>query len=282
VSGRYGKGARPSNPRKLAGAMAASSHPVLRAALAAGAIPAAASLASYEPTRLDQGQTGSCTAHGLAGAVFTAAKGGLLWIPSPDVEYKATRALERAAATRAGGTLPELTDGGAELADAIQAMSFEGAAPMGPPAPDGRHSDVDPATVNDELVVARLEAADTTIVTGEYRISATGKALSDQAAAAIAAGYPVYCGFFVDSAFEDLSPGQVAGAPNQADPTGGGHAVYLSGYATRADGSRTFVLTNSWGESWCDDGRCLVSEAWLAAAWELWVIDVVISTGGIS
>lgn len=91
--------------------------------------------------------------------------------------------------------------------------------------------------------------------------------------------FVLHAGFFVDSAFFALTPGQVAPPPDQSDPRGGGHAVYLSGYSTDATGARTFVLTNSWGAGWCDQGRCLVSEAWLEAAWELWVIQITIQKG---
>lgn len=281
---KYSGGARRSHPDKLARAKPASLHPVL-AAILATTLVASASLATHEPSRLDQGQTGSCTAHSLCGAVYTAMAGALPFVPSPDLDYKGSRSLERAAAAPVDGTLPELQDVGAELADAIQSMAVDGIAPMAGPAADGRNSDCDPATVNDELDVARLEAAATTVITGEYRITvggAPGASLSDQVAAAIAAGFPVYVGFFVDSLFEDLQPGQVAQAPNEADPNGGGHAVYLSAFTTNADGSRTFTLTNSWGTGWCDQGRCLVSEAWLAAAWELWVVDVKVQKGAVS
>ena len=47
---------------------------------------------------------------------------------------------------------------------------------------------------------------------------------------------------YLDTAFEQAGPSTVIGAPNQADPTGGGHAVYLSAYRTAADGSFEFLL----------------------------------------
>ena len=96
-------------------------------------------------------------------------------------------------------------------------------------------------------------------------------------AAAIASGFPVFVGFFVDSAFEQLSPGQVAPAPNENDPNGGGHAVYLSAFK-RVNGKRLFTLTNSWG-NWCDNGQCLVGDEWLAKVWDLLVMDVGVVQG---
>ncbi len=274
----FGRGGRRSHPDKLARAKLASAHPLLSVAP-----PSSADLSPHCPSILDQGSTGSCTAHSLCAAVATAAAiaGVELALPSPDVEYKVTRALERAASVPPSVLLDPLTDSGAELADAISVMATAGVAPMGPSA-EGRFSDVDPATVNNEPDLTRLEAAALTVVTGDYRAAGQGQQLSDQLAAALAAGFPIYVGFFVDSAFEALQPGQVAPAPNADDPNGGGHAVFLTGYTTAADGTRTFTLRNSWGSGWCNGGTCLVGQAWLDAAWEFWVIDVTVKKGAAS
>src|SRR5512135_1068853 len=280
----YAKGAKRSHPLKVASKKAAALHPKV-AALLAAAIPAASDLASFEPPRLDQGQTGSCTAHALSGSVSTACRKAGVQIgfeTSPREMYAATRGLERANATPVGQPLPLLTDSGAEPADVFTACATFGIAPMQGPTPDGRNSDIwsdqdtssAPPNVNNEVDANQLQQAGTTLVTGEYAIDPTAPNVSDVAAAAIAAGFPIYVAAFVDTAFEDLQPGQVAQPANENDPNGGGHAIFLSGYKTNPDGSRTFILTNSWGTGWCDNGRCLVSEAWLKACWELYVMDV--------
>lgn len=280
----YAKGAKPSHPSKLAAKKAAALHPAI-AALLAASVPASVDLAPFEPPRLDQGQTGSCTAHSLSGSTSTACrKAGhqVGFEPSPRETYATTRGIERANSTPAGQPLPLLTDSGAEPADVFTACAQFGIAPMQGPTPDGRNSDVwsdadtsaQPPNVNSEPDANQLQQAGTTLVTGEYAISPSDANISDQVAASLAAGFPVYVATFVDTAFEQLQPGQVAQPPNQNDPNGGGHAIYLSGYTTNPDGSRTFILTNSWGIGWCDNGRCLVSEAWLKACWELYVMDV--------
>jgi Papain family cysteine protease len=280
----FSKGAKKSHPSKLANKKAATAHPVIAGILAA-TIPTSVDLATWEPARLNQGATGSCTAHSFSGSTSTSCrKAGkpIPFEPSPRETYATTRGLERAASTPAGQPVPLLTDSGAEPADVMNAGSTFGVAPMQGPTPDGRNSDIwseqdttaKPANVNNEPDAAQLEQAGTTLVTGEYMITAGASNISDQVAAALAAGFPVYTCFFCDSAFEALTPGQVAQAPDQNDPNGGGHATYLSGYTTNSDGTRTFILSNSWGTSWCDNGRCLVSEAWLAQVWELYVIDV--------
>ncbi len=281
----FAKGAKKSHPSKLASKKAGASHPVIAALIAAAAIPPSCDLAAFEPPRLDQGQTGSCTAHSFSGSTSTACrKAGkaIGFEPSPRETYATTRGIERANSTPVGQPLPLLTDSGAEPADVFTAGSTFGIAPMQGPTPDGRNSDIwsssdtsaQPENVNSEPDGNQLQAAGTSIVTGEYAIDPNASNVSDLVAAAIASGFPVYVAFFVDMAFEQLQPGQVAGVPNTNDPNGGGHAVYLSGYKTNADGSRTFILTNSWGTGWCDNGRCLVSEAWLKATWELYVMDV--------
>jgi hypothetical protein len=280
----FAKGAKRSHPSKLASKKPAASHPVIAAILAA-TVPASVDLGQWEPPRLDQGQTGSCTAHSLSGSTSTACRKAGIQLgfePSPRETYASTRGIERAAQTPAGQPLPLLTDSGAEPADVFTACAQFGVAPMQGPTPDGRNSDIwsdadttaQPANVNNEVDANQLQAAGTTIVTGEYAIDPSAANVSDQVAAALAAGFPVYVAAFVDTAFEQLQPGQVAQPPNTNDPNGGGHAIYLSGYTTNADGTRTFILTNSWGTGWCDNGRCLVSEAWVKAAWELYVMDV--------
>jgi hypothetical protein len=252
-------------------------------AMLAAPLPASSSLAIYEPARKDQGESGSCTAASGSGMISTALRRAgtpLAFEPSPCELYSVTRSVERAGAI----TLAPLTDSGAQLSDVIEALSVYGVAPMRGPTPDGRNYDIwtpdegPDANVNAEPDFAQLEQAATTIITGTHRIEEAAPDVVDQVAAAIAAGFPVYTAFFCDSAFESLTTTQIAGAPNQSDTNGGGHAVYLSGYDTASGGSRVFTLTNSWGTSWCLDGRCMVSEAWLRAVWDLLVGDVRVVT----
>ena len=273
----FGRGLKRSAPHKLSRRVALAEHPVVRSLLAN--LPASVDLAKFQPAILDQGPTGSCTAHSTASAVataFAAAGHPLAFVPSPREIYATTRALERAASTPAGATLGYLTDGGAELGDVFTALSQFGVCPIEAPTSDGRLSDVEPSNVNSEPGFIQLEQAALRPVVGPYGLDPTSSSASDTIAAALAAGIPVAIAAFVDTAFENLQPGHVAGAPNQADPQGGGHAIYLSGYQTQPDGSRAFILTNSWGVGWCNAGRCLVGPAWLAAAWEAWPVSVVV------
>lgn len=282
----FAKGAKRSHPDKLARAMLATAHTRIGILLISQTLRPEQSLMPYAPPRKNQGQSGSCTAASISGGLSTALRKlghPLPWEPSPREIYAITRAEERALVTPVGEMLPPLADGGAELADVITALATFGVCPQAVPAtPDGRNYDIwtpadtaEPPNVNDEPTINQLMIAGTTLVTGAYRIDPTAANASDQAAASISAGFPLYVGFYVDSAFESLGPSDIAQPPNEHDPNGGGHAVILAGYRTNTEGQREFLLVNSWG-SWCDDGCCWVSEAWLAATWEMWVLDVAV------
>lgn len=278
----YFGGARPSARAKLDARADVRTHHEVQARLMAHVngnvkLQPSVDLAIYQPPIYDQGPTGSCTAHSGSGSVataFSAAGMPLGFIPSPDLLYKITRALERAHATPAGHALPGLTDSGAELADVVAVLSRYGMKSMSAPTPDGRQSDVTLDGVNLEPDLTALEMAGDHTIAGAYAIDTKASDASDVIAAALMSGIPVLVAFYVDSKFEQMGPNDVAGVPDESDPNGGGHAVYLSGYRTNAAGAREFRLTNSWGSAWCDVGRCWVSEAFINAMWEAWPMAV--------
>lgn len=287
----YLTGCRRSQPHKLAATGKVADHPVVAARLeshrvGASPLPASVDLGPYEPTRLDQGTTatagtGTCYAHAFAAAVYTAAGArgaGLGWVPSPLTLQAATRGLERAA-SHPGDLLPKLADcpEGAELADVVTVGNRYGVRPIGVLV-NGRNSDVNTMNVNVEPDFGELEASGKRLVMGPYTVDATDAGLSDTVAAALAmrAPAPLLIAFFADRAFSMLQPGDVMGAPDESDPGGSGHAVYIVGYRTLSNGKRIFIVSNSWGAPWCDNGRCWVNEDFLKAIWEGWLMDVTI------
>lgn len=221
----------------------------------------------------DQGQSGTCHAHSLCGAVDCAGKSAGSPFPffgSPRQLAACTYSDVRAARLVPGQPVPKLTDDGADLQDDATALSGWGLAPIQAPTSDGRFSDVEADPQDNtfpEPDPTQLQRAFQ--VTGEYSIPVNADA-PRLVALCLDANVPVQVGFFCDTAFENLTPGQVAGVPDQNDPNGGGHAVYLYGYRTNAQGKLEFRLRNSWGASWCDNGDCWVSEEWMVqGAWEL-------------
>jgi hypothetical protein len=269
---RYGKGLLRPDPAKSAHRLHVNLHPRIDEA----ATPKGSGQL-LTPGRLNQGLTSTCHAHSAVAAVWTAqTAAGLIgvYLGSPRLLASCTYADVRALA-HPSGPLPKLTDDGADLSDDAAALQRWGIAPIQNPTTDGRFSDVenDPAdNTFPEPDAARLELAGGDLIVGEYSIPVTSGA-PKLCALAIDAGIPIWLGFEVDQAFEDLGPIDIA-APPIATEALGGHAVYLSGYRTAADRSFEFRLENSWGPAWADDGAVWTSTAWLLSAWMLWPMSV--------
>ena len=258
----HGKGARRSSATALAARLDVTRHVGVSAALAT-ALPASFDLLPRIPSVADQGSTPCCFAHSTAWATAVAFNGAL-YVPSPKLIAAGATAIDRGTT----GVATPLDDEGGTIESVNAFCAQFGVMPMGPSV-EGRNSDVSFGNMNDEINMADLNAAGQRILTGQYGVDPAGANVSDTLAAALVAGLPIVTTFFCDSAFEALGGDMVAAAPDMSDPNGGGHAVYLSGYEEQ-NGERVFWLSNSWGTSWCQGGRCLVSLAWLAKVWELW------------
>ena len=228
-------------------------------------------------TLLDQGGSGTCHTHSLCGACDCALKAQSTPAPffgSPRTLASCVYADVRSPKLVPGGQVPPLTDDGADLQDDATALAGWGLAPIQAPTSDGRYSDVEndpPNNVFPEVDPSQLQRAFQ--VSGEYQIPVDGNAAKN-VALCIDAGIPVQIGIFVDTAFERLTSGEIAQPANQNDPKGGGHALYIYGYRTNAEGQYEFRVRNSWGSSWCDSGDFWASAAWVASAWELFPIAV--------
>lgn len=259
MAGKYGRGHRPDP----VGHRMNGFH-LLAAALAV-APPISADISASSPPVFDQGQTGSCVGHATCGGAWTSCKQAghpLPFIPSPDLEYKLARAIDREPGTN-GGDPVALTDEGSEPNQAMRAIQEWGVMPMGTKPHDGRNSDVDPSTVNDEPSFLALETAANCELIGAYRINSLGDARILDVCRAIAAGYAVCFAVFVDSTFEAWGEGwtpgkEPLGAPDMNDPTGGGHYIYANRYHF-AGGVVTpddVVIEgpNSWSTEWGNAG----------------------------
>jgi hypothetical protein len=218
----------------------------------------------------DQGSSGSCEGHSCSGATESAfALDGepLGYIPSEAGLYTGARAIDRARFNPAPLALPPLTDDGAMTEDVLAHMATFGIRPRRiAETSDGRNSDVELAGVNDEPFLGDLEEGADRLTVGPYAIDPLAPDAEHQVQAAIAARIPVRVDAFVDMVFEDWVRGRApVPTPNTNDPQGGGHAIYIVGYAPGF-----YIIRNSWGTSWGDGGDVRVSPAWLRAAWGLY------------
>lgn len=220
---------------------------------------------------------GSCTGHSYAAALYTAAAAQgkpLPFLPSPDFEYKTTRAIELGVNTPDGAPLSELLDLGAELADAERAASEYGVVPFGKTSSDGKYTDVELSEINVRPDPLLLQEAGLTLVTGPYKIDPQDPNLFAIVKACLATGIPLWVAFYCDTAFQQLRPGQVAPAPIVSDipiEGEGGHAVFLSEADDSKESEPVCTLENSWGD-WCDSGTALVGLDWLKSCWEIWPV----------
>jgi len=258
-------GARPSDPSKLAGLLDAALHPMIGAKLGAGALPSESNILGPWGIRFNQLNTESCSAHAGSAALSIAlsfAGCALPFVPSPHVLYSASGRIE----------MPRgpLLDNGRQLADVVTAMHTFGVAPTGD-MPDGP-TDITPINVcqdvtPDEIALARQHL----LSYGNHLIDPAGAGCEDQVIATLTSQHPapVYLGANVGDAFQALEAGDVAEPDTSHGPTDGGHALCIVGHRTRADGSREYLVLNSWGDDWCEGGLCWASAAWLRACWEL-------------
>ena len=90
-----------------------------------------------------------------------------------------------------------------------------------------------------------------------WRISTVGRARSDSIAKALAEEIPVVFGLDLDEKFHAYRSGTIE---HLDDTRGGGHMLCILGYRTEADGSRVFLVINSWGEEWGENGYCWIHE----------------------
>ena len=240
--------------------------------------PASLDLRPFLPKVYDQGQTGSCEGHaGSAGIAGACAKLGrpLSFVPSMGGLYTLARALDRA--PNADGSLTALGDVGAEGNQIIRSMQEYGIRPMGPMASDGRFSDCDPSTINDEPILGEMESDAVWRMMGAYSIlDQTANDVGDAYMQALNAFGPLPTASFVDSAFMNWTPAEgPIGLPDTTDPNGGGHKILCVGYDQQGPGgTRRWIIRNSWSETWGDAGYFYASDEWLAQTDEREVYDV--------
>lgn len=252
--------------------IAAELHASIGAVLRLG-VPDSYSLGAFEHVPWNQGETETCWAHSAEHGVYTALSASGRRPATPFSPAKLARcgyAMLRGMTTPVGAPFPRLADTGADDTTTFAALSRYGLDPL-PSGPTV--SDATPASVIQEPTLPDVETA--LPVVGPYAIDPSARTAVEVVAAAIYAGHPVWVGAGCSDAEEQWVSGA---APLEAPPSyAPGHATLLDGWTT-VDGGRIFTKLGSWGAEYGDAGRCLVTPAWLAAAW--WMRPIVVAPMG--
>lgn len=227
--------------------------------LAPGPAPSSA-LAPGGPV-LNQGNTSSCVGHAISAAITPS----IGFTASPDDIYRLARCMARA---DYGPLQTALTDRGSSPDEACRGLQVFGCRPMRGTG----DTDVDPATVNDEPKFGDILQDASTLLVGQYGLLSSYQVM--QALGIV--GKAVTVSSYVDTAFESWTAGMPPlGMPNTGDPSGGYHYLCVRGYTTDpTDGTVKYLVQNSWGAGWGDNGFVHVSKAWMDQVSDMFVWDV--------
>ena len=191
----------------------------------------------------DQGNLGSCTGNALAGAVeFLERKNNA---PFVDVSrlfiYYNERVIE--------GTVR--SDSGAMIRDGIKSLRSKGVCSETKWPYVASRFAVKPTPACYKEALAHQ-------ITSYHRIQTL-----DEMRGCLAEGYPFVFGFTVYEQFEspEVAKSGIVNLPQPGERTIGGHAVVAVGYD---DQSRRFIVRNSWGTGWGDQGYFTIPYDYLA------------------
>ncbi len=155
------------------------------------------------------------------------------------------------------------TDGGTYIRSCFEALSR-----FGIPTEADYAYDESKVLVSPPLLVMRKSVGHK--IHSYYQIKAQGEYRTDEVLAALRARQVVVFGTLISHAFvEGNVPTKTALGP-PGEVTAGGHAMVLVGYRSDLD---AFIVKNSWGTHWGDEGYWYMSRAYLESdvTWDLWV-----------
>jgi C1A family cysteine protease len=247
----------PKTERKWYGYRRDQRDPRDRFFSAAVDLPATVDLRGDCPPVLDQGQLGSCTAHGITEALrfHLVKKGGPRDHTLSRLQlYYDERAIE--------GSVSD--DSGAEIRDGIKCAAKIGVAHEGLwPYRITKFRNRPPASVY-------RDAQKFTAISYE-RVEVGTQALKQ----AMASGVPVIVGFAVFDSFESAAVARTGMVPMPdlaREQMLGGHCTLVVGYGQKPG---TFTVRNSWAADWGDRGDCYMPEDYLGSSkfgGDYWVI----------
>lgn len=235
-------------------------------------LPPRADLRKKCPPVYDQGRIGSCTANAIAAAVqFTRRleKHKPDFTPSRLFIYWNERNMEH--------SVP--LDNGAQIRDGIKIVNKLGVCPETQWAYDDT-----PANAKTNIWAGTAKPAQkppaacfkTALNYQSVAYQRVARTLA-QMKGCLASGYPFVFGFTVYESFEGdaVAKSGVLGMPAPKEQSVGGHAVLAVGYN---DAKQTFIIRNSWGTDWGQQGYFTMPYAYLLdgnLADDFWTIRVV-------
>ena len=200
---------------------------------------------------MDQGNIGSCTAHGSIGVheFMDKATNGRFTPLSRLFTYKATR-----------DNMGVHGDTGAEIRNAMGALVLFGCPPEDFYPYDESKFDLEPAARVYALAsnfkvpqYARIDHADPALTAAQ-----NGEKLINDLKGVLLKGWPFVFGFTCYESFDDAVDGNIPW-PTAKEKVVGGHCMYVTGFADTYDkcpnaAPGAFSGPNSWGKSWGEDG----------------------------
>jgi len=198
------------------------------------ALPKSVDLRAQCPAVYDQGQLGSCTANSIGGAVeFELMKQKApVFMPSRLFIYYNERVIENTVNS----------DNGAQIRDGIKTVNQQGVCPETAWPYNISEFAQKPHAICYQQGLQHK-------VTSYQRVNRS----IAQMEGCLADGYPFVIGFTVYDSFESAQVAKtgILNMPAKSEKVVGGHAVLVVGYN---DPQKTFIIRNSWGDSWGQKG----------------------------